>query len=94
MNLNEINNVQELLAANAEAAPAPEAEAPMPEALAALFALQPAEALDVIKDALAQMASWHQDSAANADTVKEAHAWAVDEGRLHAALLALNEVTF
>ena len=93
MNLNEINNVQDLLAANAEAPEAPEAPE-MPDALKAIFELQPPEALEVIKDAITQMASWHQEQAATADTVKEAHAWAVDEGRLHAALLALNEVEF
>ena len=94
MNLNEINNVQELLAANAEPTPAPEPLTPMPAALEALFALKPEEALEVIKDAIAQMASWHQSQAADAGSVKEAHAWAVDEGRLHAALLSLNEVEF
>jgi len=90
LNLNELNTPSELAAANAQ--PAHKVPASVVEEL--LFKLDGPEALEVVKAAVAQLACWHQQNATNADTAPEAHAWGVDEGRLHVALLALNEVTF
>ena len=90
MNLNELNTVQDLITAN-EATPE---KTPAEQAKDLVFALDAPEALELLKEAVAQLASWHQNNAAEASTPAEATAWAVDEGRLHVALLALNEVTF
>ena len=59
-----------------------------------LLELDAPEALEVLKRAVAQLAQWHQDEAAKADDCERARVWAADEGRLHSALLALDQVTF
>ena len=89
MNLNELNTVQDLVAANAQ----PEPTVPAEAVKELLFKLDAPEALEVLKEAVAQLATWHQSTAAECEDPARAAAWAVDEGRLHVALLALNEVT-
>ena len=59
-----------------------------------LLELDAPEALSVLTRAIAQLAQWHQNEAQTSDTPERARAWASDEGRLHIALLALNEVEF
>ena len=90
MNLNEINSVNELIEANEQT----EDKSPAELVKEHLFTLEAPEALSVLKEAVSQLAQWHQSKASEADTTSEASAWSVDEGRLHIALLALNEVTF
>ena len=85
--------LEELVAANAQPEPQPEPTVPAEAVKELLFKLQADEALDVLKEAVAQLATWHQNTAAECDDPKQAAAWSVDEGRLHVCLLALNEVT-
>ncbi len=59
-----------------------------------LLELYAPQALEVLKQAVSQLAQWHQSESANSEDCDRARAWAVDEGRLHVALLALNEVSF
>ena len=93
MNFNELNTVSDLLAANAQPSKT-EPTVPASAVKELLFKLTADEALEVLKETVAQLASWHQSNAADCSCPKQAAAWAVDEGRLHVALLALNEVTF
>ena len=89
MNLSEVNNVSDLLAQNAETKSwTPE------EVLEAAYQLDADQALTLCKALVSTLAKWHQDEAANSEEGKRAAAWAVDEGRLHVALLALKEVSF
>ena len=90
MNLDEITNVNDLIEANEQ----PEEKSPAELVKEHLFTLEAPEALSVLKEAVSQLAQWHQSKAAEADTIGEATAWACDEGRLHVCLMALNEVTF
>ena len=94
MNLNELNTVQDLVAANAQPEPQSEPTVPAEAVKELLFKLDAPEALEVLKEAVAQLATWHQSTAAECEDPKRAAAWSVDEGRLHVALLALNEVAF
>ena len=90
MELSNINSVNDLVAANNETVE----KSPLEAAKELVFALQAPEAVELLKETVAQLASWHQNNAQSADTVGEAAAWSCDEGRLHICLLALNEVTF
>ena len=89
MNLSEVNNVSDLLAQNAETKSwTPE------EVLEAAYTLDAQNALNLCKALVSTLAKWHQDEAAKSEEVSRGTAWAVDEGRLHCALLALQHVTF
>ena len=89
MNLSEVNNVSDLLAQNAETKTwTPE------EVLEAAYTLDAENALGLCKSLVSTLAKWHQETAAKSEDVSQAAAWACDEGRLHAALMALNEVSF
>ena len=89
MNLSEVNNVSDLLAQNEKTVSwTPE------EVLEAAYTLEADKALDLCKALVSTLAKWHQDEASNSEDAKRAAAWAVDEGRLHVALLALKEVSF
>jgi phosphoribosylaminoimidazole carboxylase (NCAIR synthetase) len=90
MELSNINSVNDLVAANNE----PVEKSPLEAAQELVFLLPAPEALELLKETVAQLAIWHQNNAQSADTVSESAAWAVDEGRLHICLLALKEVTF
>ena len=89
MNLSEVNNVSDLLAQNEKTVSwTPE------EVLEAAYTLDAQNALNLCKALVSTLAKWHQDEAAKSEDVGRGTAWAVDEGRLHVALLALKEVSF
>lgn len=87
MNLDNINTPSDLINQN-------EQESPEKVAYDAMFALDAPEALAITCQVLGQLASWHQERAAESKDPECAAAWAIDEGRLHVALMALTHVTF
>ena len=89
MNLSEVNTPSDLLNQNNK----PTKFTPE-EVLEALYTLEPSQALGVLKASVSTLARWHQTEAGGTEDASKAAAWAVDEGRLHIALLALKEVSF
>ena len=89
MNLSQVNNVSDLLAQNEKTVSwTPE------EVLEAAYTLDAENALNLCKALVSTLAKWHQDEAANTEDPRRAAAWSCDEGRLHSALLALQQVSF
>lgn len=95
MDFNSVNTPSDLLELNNQ--PTEDQNQTNPEvqdAYDALCTLDADTVVEVLKLTVEQLAVWHQSKARDAGSPEEAKAWAVDEGRLHVALLALREVTF